>query len=278
MISRRAFLAAGSCIAAVPGAAWSRSDTFPAWLTGPAGDRLADRFSPPAGFRRRTLPATSFGAWLRQLPLRPPGEAVRYYDGRIRPDQGGVAAVVDIDIGNADLQQCADAIIRLRAEYLRATGRQADLAFQFTSGDRYAYADWLAGRRPRVVRNRVTWTSVGASADSRHGFRRWLDIVFMYAGTVSLRREMVPVRDARHVEAGDVLVQAGAPGHAVLVVDTAADAAGERRALLAQGFMPAQSIHVLNNPDGGAWYDLAAATRIVTPQWIFSPADLRRFA
>ncbi len=263
---------------ASPGSAWPRSLAAPEWLAGPVLETLAQRFQPPSGFRRLNVPPDSFGAWLRQLPLRPAGEAVRYFDGRVKPDQSGVAAVVDIDIGRADLQQCADAIIRLRAEYLRAADRDSGMGFRFTSGDRYTYAAWLAGRRPVVSGNKVDWTSVGASADTRAGFRSWLNVIFTYASTVSLKRELEPVRDATQVEPGDVFIQAGTPGHAVLVVDVVVSGAGERQALLAQSFMPAQNIHVLNNPAGGVWYEITRQREIVTPQWTFRPGDLRRFS
>jgi hypothetical protein len=276
MISRRLVLLAAAGAGLAPLVAQARTASAPEWLAGPVLETLVQRFPPPAGFQRLDVPADSFGAWLRQLPLRPKGEHVRLFDGRIKPDQSGVAAVVDIDVGRTDLQQCADAVIRLRAEYLRAHQRLADMAFHFTSGDRYAYADWLQGRRPVVRGNSVAWTTVGARADTRDGFRSWLDIIFTYAGSGSLLGELTPVRPASAVEPGDVLIQPGSPGHAVLIVDVVA-AAGERRVLLAQSFMPAQNIHVVNNPGGGAWYSFASDQPIAMPEWTFAPADLRRF-
>jgi hypothetical protein len=63
-----------------------------------------------------------------------------------------------------------------------------------------------------------------------------------------------------------------------LIVDVAVNpGTGERRALLVQSFMPAQNIHVLNNAAGGAWYRIIGEKEIVTPEWTFAPADLRRF-
>ncbi len=80
----------------------------------------------------------------------------------------------------------------------------------------------------------------------------------------------------RKVEGGDVFVQGGFPGHAVIVVDAAEDPNGRRAMLLAQSFMPAQSIHVLKNPAGGVWYD-AAAGDPATPEWRFQAGHARRF-
>ncbi|MGH7599664.1 MAG: DUF4846 domain-containing protein [bacterium] len=40
------------------------------------------------------------------------------YNGAPKPNQAAQYRVLAIDVGNKDLQQCADAVIRLRAEYL----------------------------------------------------------------------------------------------------------------------------------------------------------------
>ena len=88
-----------------------------------------------------------------------------------------------------------------------------------------------------------------AAADSSYvTFRAYLDTVFMYAGSYSLARELEPVADPSTVMPGDVFVQGGFPGHAVLVADVTANARGERRFLLVQSYMPAQDVHVLVNP------------------------------
>jgi len=81
---------------------------------------------------------------------------------------------------------------------------------------------------------------------------------------------------------GDVFIKGGFPGHAVLVVDMAANGAtGEKRFLLMQSYMPAQDMHVLKNPksaDGTPWYAMPAqGQELVTPEWIFPAGTLRRF-
>lgn len=249
-----------------------------AWLTQPPARRVADVFAPPAGYRRVAASPDSFAHWLRHLPLKPDNAPVLLFTGAPRPDQSGAAAVIDIDVGARDLQQCADAIIRLRAEYLYARNRRQALAFDFTSGDRYRFDDWQAGRTPKVSGSRVTWVSGARQPADHASLRRWLDVVFTYAGSLSLQRELQPVASLAAVEPGDVLIQGGSPGHAVIVLDVARDAAGRPAVLLAQSYMPAQSVHVLRNPAGGAWFELQANAPIVTPDWRFAAADLRRFA
>lgn len=86
---------------------------------GPAnGNTIESRIKPPAGYIRQPVPSDSFVFYLRNLPLLPSGSKVKLYNGKEKPYQQGAFAVVDMEIGNRDLQQCADAIIRLRAEYL----------------------------------------------------------------------------------------------------------------------------------------------------------------
>ena len=70
-------------------------------------------------------------------------------------------------------------------------------------------------------------------------------------------------------------------GHAVIVVDMAENpATGEKLYLLAQSYMPAQDIQVLVNlkeRDKSPWYTLKGEGSILTPEWGFTSADLKRF-
>lgn len=201
------------------------------------------------------------------------------FDGRLKGTQEAHEAVVAIDVGRRDLQQCADAVIRLRAEWLWSQGCEDAIAFRFTRGDLARWTAWRAGERPRVEGSRVRWVPGAATDGSYQSFRRYLDLVFTYAGSASLARELVPVSETARVEGGDVFIQGGYPGHAVLVVDVAEREDGRRVFLLAQSYMPAQEIHVLRNPAhaGSPWYDAARAGELVTPEWVFRYSDLRRF-
>ena len=243
-------------------------------------DSLSARFAPPPGFEREPLAPDSFSAWLRGLPLKAGRPPVRLYDGRLKNRQDVHAAVLDIDVGRTDLQQCADSVIRLRAEWLFATGRRAAILFHATSGDALPWPRWTAGERPTVHGARIRWALGAAPDDSRASFRSYLDQVFTYAGTLSLERETVSV-PVDEMRIGDVFVQGGSPGHAVIVIDMARNAATGRRVfMLAQGYMPAQDIHVLRNPQRTAldpWYPLDFGEQLVTPEWTFTRRHLRRF-
>ncbi len=78
---------------------------------------LINRIPTPAGFTRTQVSVNSFGDWLRHLPLKPKGSKVLVYYGEEKHRQDVHAAVVDIDTGTKDLQQCADAVMRVKAEY-----------------------------------------------------------------------------------------------------------------------------------------------------------------
>jgi len=250
------------------------------WLRGqPAHDSLAERIAAPPGYARVPAAAGSFAAWLRGLPLREPGARVFLFDGRQKTRQDVAFAVLDIDVGDRDLQQCADAVIRLRAEYLRQAGLEERIAFAFTSGHPARWLDWRLGRRPVVAGSEVSWAPLAATDSSYWAFRDYLNAVFTYAGSASLARELTAVVDPSRVRPGDVFIRGGHPGHAVMVADVAENAAGERVFLLVQSYMPAQDIHVLANPGapGSAWYPARKSGRLETPEWVFSYTELRRF-
>ncbi|RTQ52334.1 hypothetical protein EJV47_04765 [Hymenobacter gummosus] len=253
-----------------------------AWLSQlyNAQTALAARFAPPAGCQRVQVAPGSYGEWLRQLPLRPKGTAVRLHDGRLKNPQSVHAAVIDIDTGPRDLQQCADAAIRLRAEYQFTQNFRA-IHFHLTSGHDIWFGDWVDGRGFQVKGEDVVPTPRPAEKPTHAALRRYLDVIFSYAGTLSLSREMrpVPLTDA---QPGDVFVLGGSPGHAVTVLDVAENPATHARyALLAQSYMPAQDMHVLRNvaePQLGAWFRLTAPGGVFeTPEWEFRADALKRW-
>ena len=259
----------------VPGPAFDAAETS----AEPASNRLADRIPPPPGFTRVPVEDGSFGAWLRDLPLQPGRPPVLLFDGREKGNQRAHFAVVDVSVGDRDLQQCADAVMRLRAEWLFAAGRGDEIAFDFTSGERVDFRRWSQGWRPRVADHRVTWSRGGRPGSSHDDLLAYLTRVYIYAGSASLARELEPIA-AEELWAGDLFIRGGFPGHAVLVVDLARDDAGRTAFLLVQSYMPAQQIHVLVNPTDRSlspWYPLEFGEQLYTPEWTFRRSEAKRF-
>jgi hypothetical protein len=194
------------------------------------------------------------------------------YNGQLKARQSVHAAVVDMDTGDRDLQQCADAVMRLRAEYLFAQKQYYKIHFNLTNGFKMDYAKWRQGYRVRVEGNKTAWYATDTPSTSYESFRKYLDFVFMYAGTLSLSKEMKP-KTVKDLAIGDVFIQGGSPGHAVIVVDMAMkESTGEKVFLLAQSYMPAQEIHVLVNPNEAGlspWYSADFGEELVTPEWTF---------
>jgi hypothetical protein len=226
-----------------------------------ATESLKDRIAPPRGYERVPVEEGSFAEWLRNLPVRPEGTPVRLYDGRLRATQDRHAAIIDIDTGKRNLQQCADAIMRLRAEYLLSIGKAREIAFNYTDGRRVRYR---------------------GGARDRKAFNRYMTGVFAYAGTFSLEKELRRV-DLSDMRIGDVFIKGGFPGHAMIVADMARHSqTGEKRFLLIQSFMPAQDMHVVKVPgfwNASPWYEMPASDgELVTPDWTFKANTLRRFA
>ena len=249
------------------------------WLSSPATQRtLTSAIPPPTGFTRVTKAPGSFAAWLAELPMRADGAPVLLFNGARKWRQDAHVAVVDIDVGSRDLQQCADAIMRLRAEWQWATRRHREIGFNYTGGGRVSWARWAKGERPSQDGKR--WSAKGRADSSYASFRRYMNQIFSFAGTYSLERELKPVV-LEAMQIGDVFIKGGFPGHAVIVADMAENAqTGEKRFLLLQSYMPAQDIHVLKNPadpDGSPWYALNFDGDLRTPEWTFARNSLKRW-
>lgn len=224
---------------------------------------LSERIAVPMGYERIVDQPNSFTTHLQKLPLKAPEALVHYYNGKIKNSEGVYCAVVDLDIGNRDLLQCADACMLLYGEYLFAMKQYDAIRFNFVSDS-----------KPRFFKDYTSKRDYAA-------FRKYMDYIFAYANTRSLHGQLKPVTDFMTMQPGDIFIQTGNPyGHAVMVVDMVEEKdTGKKKYLLAQSYMPAQEIQILINPgdaNGSPWYELKQET-IRTPEWTFAPGDLRRF-
>jgi len=241
---------------------------------------IQTRFRAPNGYETTQGEAGSYAHYLQNLPLKPNGTDVLLYNGSVKKNKVH-AAVIDMEIGKKNLQQCADAIMRLRGEYLYQANRKNEIAFNFTNGFRAAYSEWMKGNRMQVQGNETKWVQQAAPSDTYAGFRKYMDLIFNYAGTRSLEKELISVNKITDIQIGDVFIQGGSPGHAVLVVNVAKNPkTGEKLFLLAQSYMPAQDIHILNNVKNKSispWYSAQVDDELVTPEWTFQKENLKRF-
>ncbi len=232
----------------------------------------------PKGFFREDI-GGEMGSFCRNLLLKPLDSPVRLFNGELKGNQKAHYAILDVDVGIRDLQQCADAVMRIRAEYLYEMERFDEIAFNFTSGDVCAWQKWKQGWRPVIKGSKVTWNKSQPQDNSYQNFRKYLNMVFTYAGSASLSKEMKSV-NFKNMQIGDVFIQGGFPGHAVMVLDIAQNHKAEKVYILAQSYMPAQDIHILVNPlndELSPWYALKDTNEITTPEWNFLSTDLMRF-
>lgn len=241
-----------------------------------AGILLQTRFNPPKGFQREAVDSGSFAHYLRNLPLKKAGTLVKYYNGSSKSNYA-YEAVVDLDIGKRNLHQCADAVMRLKAEYLWNSKQYDKIHFNFTNGFRVDYSEWMKGKRMVVKGNKTYWVNGTSRANNYQNFWKYMELIFNYAGTLSLDREMKS-KSVDQMEIGDVFILGGSPGHAIIVADMVMNqSTGEKKFLLAQSYMPAQEIQILKNPKGltNPWYSTDFGEVLNTPEWTFYANQLK---
>jgi len=151
----------------------------------------------PAGFKRLSTATNSFAEWLLHVKLKK-DKTVYLYDGTPKINQAAQFAVLDISTGNKNLQQCADAVMRLRAEYLFATQQFNDIIFYDNEHTAYPF-------------------TAPFTKDHLH---QYLQTVFGMCGTASLAKQLHSV-NIKDIQPGDVLIRGGFRGHAVMVMDMA---------------------------------------------------------
>ncbi len=242
------------------------------------GKTLEERISTPEGYTRTNAKNNSLTAFLREYELKEDKAEVLLYDGSKKGNQNAHVAVFKLPIENRDLQQCADSIMRVYAEYYWSQKEYDRIAFHFTNGFMANYKKWQNGYRIKINGNKVSWVKSASYDNSYETFQKYLKIVFCYAGTMSMDRETKPIK-LEKLQVGDVFIRGGSPGHVVMVVDTCENPQGKKAFLLAQGYMPAQEFHVLkneNHEDDPWYYEEEVTYPFNTPEYTFEEGSLRR--
>ena len=244
----------------------------------PDGMTIETRYNVPAGYKRVAIEKGSFGYFLRNQKLKPYGEKALYYNGQANRSEGIYDSVFDVEIGDRDLHQCADAIMLIRAEYFYQKKEYDKINFNFVSGFNAQYSKWMQGYRINP-NGKGSYYKKASPSNTYKDFRSFMNIVFGYAGTLSMEKEMKP-QSLENMKIGDVFIMGGSPGHAVIIVDMAENDKGEKIFMLAQSYMPAQQTQILINPadrNMGVWYSLKGKTVLETPEWRFPLEKLRKF-
>lgn len=218
--------------------------------------KLAD-IPVPVGFKRTET--SIYGKWIRDIKLSD-DNTVYYYNGAKKNNQNIHVAVLDFDIGDRDLQQCADACMRIRAEYLFKNKEYDKIKFLLANGKWVGFASYTTKR-------------------DYQSFRGFMNYVYSFANTALLKKQLTRIEDNNEVKIGDVFIQSGNPyGHAITVMDVCEDDKGNEMMILSQSYMPAQSIEVLKNKKThSAWFPVNFGEELHTPEWIFTKNDLHRF-
>lgn len=244
----------------------------------PEGNTLETRVNPPSGYERKEASPDSLTTFLRGYSLKKAGEPVLLYDGTEKGNQSAHAAVFKLPLEQEDLQQCADSVMRVYAEYFWKTKQKERISFRFVDGFQADYTKWRDGYRIQVGESSSSWVTGGNRDTSYKAFQKYMRIVFSYASTLSLEQESEKIK-LSDLDVGDILLKAGSPGHVVMVVDVCESADGRKAFLLAQGYMPAQEFHLLNNPahEEAPWYYVEEVSYpFETPEYTFDKGSLRR--
>lgn len=192
--------------------------------------------------------------FLQHLPVA--DKPIVDYKGRTIDYQQKHVGIIPYDVGTTDLQQCADALIRLRAEFLFQQNRYEEIGFHFVNGRYYSWNEYCNGLRPTLKGREIKLITTSHSEKNHESLRKYLDIVYSYASTISLAKELKPARD---FEIGTVVIHPGNPGHCFIIIDEGRNKQGEKIYKLAEGYSPAQSIYVLRNLNEHGitpWYKL----------------------
>lgn len=241
---------------------------------------IKSRVKLPNGYKRILYKKGSFQEYLQNYNLKPFGSKIINFDDSEYYWQRGHIGILDLPVPKNGLQQCADALIRIRSEYLWDANRQDEIGFNFTSGHYCSWIEYAKGYRPKVSGNKVTFSKTATANYSKSNFYKYLNLIYMYSGTLSLSQELEPITNIKELKIGDMLIIGGSPGHIVMLADEAINNKNEKLFLLIQGNTPAQSVHLVKNLEDSKispWYNLKMNAVIPVSNYTFYNSKFVRF-
>ena len=185
--------------------------------------------------------AQSWQSYIKNFP-RKQSTVVRDYKGNVLKTRS--LGVLNARIN--PVQQCADAAIRLRAEYFYSRKEYDKISFKLTNGIEVPFTKWAKG-----CRLSVNSKTLGVSFIQKHGekgydrtnFENYLYNVMLYAGSASLYRDLKSTN--RLPDIGDLLIIPGYPGHVVIIIDRKT-IKGVNYYLFVNSWIPAQDIEIVS--------------------------------
>lgn len=241
---------------------------------------IASRVKVPEGYKRVSYAKGSFQEYLRNYKLKPYGSKIINYDDSEYFWQLGHVGVLDIPVPRNGLQQCADALIRLRSEYLWENNRKDEIGFNFTSGHYCSWKTYAEGYRPKIKGNKVSFHKTASKDTSKSNFYKYLNLIYTYSGTLSLYHELPKINDVSNLKIGDMLIKGGSPGHIAIICDEVVNDKGDKLFLLFQGNTPAQNVHLVKNLEDhtiSPWYQLEKDAVIPVSNYTFYDSKFVRF-
>lgn len=234
---------------------------------------IGTRFNPPAGYKRVPVANDTFGKYLRDFELREYTTKPLAYDTAAKTlannDSAPAVSVLDMDLINkSNLQESANSVIRLYAEFLYEKGRFDDIAFNLltTPAFRLDFRTWSEGGRLIEEGNSITWCKEhgdhckhrDVDTGTEYGiFKYYMQNVMLHSNISSLPSNMKSV-SMNEVTVGDVIVYADSKVPDI-IVDMAENADGSKLLLIARGGNPASEIFVVrneSNADLNPWHDM----------------------
>lgn len=243
----------------------------------PAGASLSTRIMTPTGYTRTPSEEGSLTEFLRNYALKDDGSKVLLYDGTEKEKQTSHMAVFALPLEAKNLQQYADSVMRVYAEYYLKQKQYEKIIFGYSDGFKAEYSKWIEGNRIAVTDSGSKWVKRAEYDESYESFQEYMRMVFAYAGIWTMKDESTSVEVAQ-AQVGDVFFDTSDGGKVVMIVDICENEDGKKAYLLASGGKPAQEFVLLANPlhaDDPWYYEEEIGGAVETPEFTFKEGSLR---